>query len=74
MCTNTQIDIDEDAEVVDVCKAVQDMMDKASEKKRIETLCANVKNAMESFNVGMEDAMKALKVSNEDRAVLRKMI
>ena len=29
MCTNTQIDIDEDAEAVDVCKAVQDMNNKA---------------------------------------------
>ena len=32
MCTNTQIDIDEDTEVVDVCKAVQDMNNKAEQK------------------------------------------
>ena len=61
-----------------MCKAVQDMMDKArqegSEKTRIETLCANVKNAMESFHLSMEDATNGLKVSKEDQAILRKII
>ena len=74
VCTNTQIDIDEDAEVVDVCKAVQDMNNKAKQEGRLETLISDVKNVMESFKVDIEDAMKALKVSKEDQAILRKMI
>ena len=78
MCTNTQIDIDEDAEVVDVCKAVQDMNNKArqegEQKGRLEALRDSIKNAMESFHLSMEEAMNGLKVSQEDQAILRKMI
>ena len=74
MCTNTQIDISEDAEVVDVCKAVQDMNNKARQDGRLEALRDSIKNAMESFHLSMEEAMIGLKVSQEDQAVLRKMI
>ena len=82
MCTNIKIVIDENSEVVNVCKAVQDMQDKArqegiqegSERARIETLCSAVGNAMESFHLSMEDAMAGLKVSKEDQDILKKMI
>ncbi len=82
MCTNTQIDIDENAEVVDVCKAVQDMNNKARlagkqeglTEGRLETLLNDVKNVMESLKMTVDDAMNVLKVSKEDQTVLRKMI
>lgn len=69
-CTNTDIEIDEKAEVIDVCKAVREM----NEKVRLETLLKDIKNAMEAFHVSIEDAMKALKVDKEDQATLMKMI
>ena len=74
VCTNTEIDIDDNSEVIDVCKAVQDMIQEGREKARIETLCVVVKNAMESFHLNMKDAMDGLKVSKEDQDILRKMI
>ena len=78
VCTNTNIQFDEKAEVVDVCKAVQEMNEKArqegSEKARLETLCSDVRNVMDSFKVSLEEAMKALKVGKEDQAILMKMI
>lgn len=73
-CTNTDIQIDEKAEVIDVCKAVQEMNERAAEKARLETLRDDIKNAMEAFHVSTEDAMKALKVRKEDQAILMKMI
>ena len=86
VCTNTEIAIDDNSEVVDVCKAVQDMNNKARQEGRLEgklegkqegkleALCSAVKNAMESFHLSMEDAMNGLKVSKEDQDILRKMI
>ncbi|MCI8378256.1 MAG: hypothetical protein HFH72_07010 [Lachnospiraceae bacterium] len=77
-CTNTDIEIDEKAEVINVCKAVREMNEKAAEeaaeKARLETLRDAIKNAMDSFHVSIEDAMKALKVGKEDQAILMKMI
>lgn len=73
-CTNTDIEIDEKAEVIDVCKAVREMNEKAAEKARLETLCDAIRNAMDSFHVSVEDAMKALKVDKKDQAALMKMI
>ena len=40
----------------------------------METLYADIKNAMESFHVSLEEAMKGLKVTEEDRAILMKRI
>lgn len=57
-----------------MCKAVQDMTNKARKESSLETLRDNVKNVMEGFKITLEDAMKVLKVSKEDQAILRKMI
>ena len=77
-CTNTDIHIDEGEEVVNVCKAVQDMNEKARregrQEARLETLSDSVKNIMESLKMSVEEAMKALKISEEDQATLMKMI
>lgn len=77
-CTNTDIEIDEKAEVINVCKAVREMnekaAEKAAEKARLDTLLKDIKNATEAFHVSIEDAMKALKVGKEDQAILMKMI
>ncbi len=73
-CANTEIEIDEKAGVIDVCKAEREMKEKASEKARLETLKNDVRNVMESFKVNVEEAMKALKIGEEDQAVLMKLI
>ena len=73
-CANTEIEIDEKAKVIDVCKAEREMREKASEKARLETLKNDVRNVMEFFKVGVEEAMKALKVGEEDQTILMKMI
>ena len=77
-CTNTDIEIDEKAEVINVCKAVREMNEKAAEeaaeKAKLDTLLKDIKNATEAFHVSIEDAMKALKVGKEDQAILMKMI
>ena len=77
-CTNTDIHIDEGKEVVNVCKAVQDMNEKARregrQEARLETLSDSVKNVMESLKMSVEEAMKVLKIKEEDRATLMKMI
>ena len=90
VCANIDIQINEGEKVVDVCKAVQDMNEKARQEglqeglqtgrsegrqeARLETLLADIKNAMEFFHVSLEEAMKGLKVTEEDRAILVKRI
>ena len=79
-CTNTEIAIDEEEEAVDMCKAVQEMNEEARREgeqigrreARLETLRDNVKSIMESFHLSMEEAMKSLKVTKEDQALLMK--
>ena len=77
-CTNTDIQFDEKAEVVDVCKAVQEMNERArqagKQEGRLEALCDSIKNVMESFHLTVEEAMKVMKVTAEDQAILKKMI
>ncbi len=78
VCANIDIQINEGEKVVDVCKAVQDMNEKArqegKQEARLETLYEAVKNAMEFFHVSTEEAMKGLKVTEEDCAILMKWI
>ena len=89
-CTNTNIPIDEEERVINVCKAVQEMNDLARQEGlqkgiqkgrlegrqevRLETLCSDIQNVMESFHVSLEEAMTGLKVPKEDWAILRKRI
>ena len=77
-CTNIKIDIKKEEEVVDVCKAVDQMTEEARQegesKGRLETLRNDVKNAMKAFHVSMEDAMNGLEVPQEDRDLIMKML
>ena len=68
-----------------MCKAVDQMTERArregisyGESKgfrdgKLETLRNDVKNIMESLNMGLDDALNALKVTGEDRILLQKM-
>ena len=44
------------------------------DRGRLETLRNNVKNIMESLKMTVDEAMKVLKISKEDQAILRKML
>lgn len=81
-CANTDIPFDEKAGVIDMCKAVQEMNEKARQEGRqegrlegrLETLRDVIQNVMEAFNLSKEEAMKRLKVTKEDQTILMKMI
>ena len=74
VCTNTKIEIDDEEEEIDVCKAVDQMTERARREGRLETLRNAVKNAMKAFHVSMEDAMNGLEVPQEDRDLIIKML
>ena len=81
-CANTEIEIDEKAKVIDVCKAEREMREKARlegmqegrREGRREALCDVIKNVMESFQLTLEEAMKIMKVTTEDQEIIKKMI
>ncbi len=74
--------IEDDAEVVDMCKAEREMKEKARlagkqegrQEGRLEALSEAIQNVMEAFHLNKEEAMKGLKISKEDQAILTKMI
>ena len=82
VCTKTELEFDENAEVVNVCKAEQEMKEKARQEGKqegrqegkLEALRDVIKNAMEAFNLTGEEAMDKFKVTAEDQALLKKMI
>ena len=85
-CASTEIEIDDNAEVVNVCKAEREMKEKARlegkqegrlegrQEGRLEALCEAIRNAMEAFHLSKEEAMSGLKITQEDQEILTKMI
>lgn len=55
-----------------MCKAVEELAEKWAEESRLDTIVNNVRSIMESMQLTTEQAMDALKISEEDRAVLLK--
>ncbi len=53
-----------------MCEAVE----KYADRKRIDTLCESVRNLMESMKLSAEQAMTALKISDNDKIILKKML
>ena len=72
--TNTPLDIPEDAEVIDVCKAVEDMMNEREEKGKTEgkvtTACGLVKDGLLSIK---DVALRANMTESAFEAEIRKM-
>ena len=72
--TNTPLDIPEDAEVIDVCKAVEDMMNEREEKGKTEgkvtTLVGLVKDGLLSIK---DAALRANMTESAFEAEIRKM-
>ena len=55
-----------------VCKAMEERIDRERDKERIETLFAAVKNLMEVMKMNAEQAMTTLEISDADKVVLAK--
>jgi NACalpha-BTF3-like transcription factor len=57
-----------------MCQVIEELADKRAETKRIDTSLDLVKNLMDSMNWTAEKAMKALKITEGDRAeILKRM-
>lgn len=54
-----------------VCKAMEERIDRERDKERVETLFIAVKNLMEAMKMTAEQAMMTLKISDADREVLK---
>lgn len=55
-----------------VCKAMEEKIDREKEKERIDNSFEHIKNLMEAMKMTAEQAMTVLKISDADRAVLAK--
>ncbi len=53
-----------------MCEAVE----RYAERKRLDVLYDVVKNLMETMKINAEQAMTAIKVSEDDRAILQKRL
>ena len=73
-CTNAKIVIKERAKVVDMCGAIEGLIEDAERKVLQNSLCSSVRNVMESLKVDREAAMITLKVSEEHKSFLRDKI
>ena len=59
-----------------MCQTIKEYGDKrakeSEEATRLDTIFHDIKNIMESLDLTLEQAMSAMKVSDDDRAVLAK--
>lgn len=55
-----------------VCKAMEERIDREKEKERIDNSFEHIKNLMEAMKMTAEQAMTILKISDADRAILSK--
>jgi hypothetical protein len=54
--------------VVDMCVAIENMKQKATEKASQDTMKSAVRNLMETLHLTQEQAMDALKIPEDQRA------
>ena len=57
-----------------MCKLIEDLQNEAREEAKKETLLDNIRNAMESWGLTAEAAMKGLKISEEKQKELLPLI
>lgn len=55
-----------------MCKAVEELAEKWAEESRLDTKIDDVRNLMDTMKLSVEQAMDALRVSDDDRAILLK--
>lgn len=78
VCVNAKIEVAENEEVVDVCKAIQDMIDEATEKAVEEavekTTADNIRRFIEATGWTIEQALDTLELSESVRAEVAKLL
>ena len=57
-----------------MCLAIEQMNEEASQKERISTLFANIKNLREKMGWSAEQSMDVLNVSDSDRKALWQLL
>lgn len=55
-----------------MCKAVEELAEKWAEESRLDTIVNNIRNLMDTMKLSVEQAMDALRVTDEDREILLK--
>lgn len=55
-----------------MCRAVDELAERRAEESRLDTMCNAVRNLMDTMKWSVEQAMDALRVSDDDRAILLK--
>ena len=55
-----------------VCKIVEEFAEEREKEAVLDTLYDSVKNLMDSMSFSVDKAMEVLKISNENREILRK--
>ena len=65
--TNSKIEIPENEEVIDMCKAIRDIREEGREEGREEERISLIRNLMESLALTAQQAMDALKIPSADR-------
>lgn len=85
-CANANLTMNQDEEVLNVCQAIQAMIDRAAreaaekaakeaareaaERQRVDTLSDNIKKLMEKMGWSAEQSMDVLSISADDRNLL----
>ena len=57
-----------------MCEAVEKYAEQKAERKRVDALYEAVKNLMETMKLSAEQAMSAIKVSENDKEILLKRL
>ena len=78
VCVNANLSMNQDEEVVDVCKAIEVIAERAAEKaakeERIRTLMDTVRKLMDKMEWTAEQTMDMLSISEADREILLRKI
>ncbi|EET60938.1 hypothetical protein BRYFOR_07004 [Marvinbryantia formatexigens DSM 14469] len=73
-CVNANLEMEEEEEECNVCKAIQTIADRAAEKERIDTLQNSIRNLMKTMGMTAGQSMRAIGVSENDRKILEKLL
>ncbi len=73
-CVNVNLDVKEREEVLDVCKAWEDMQERAANKATNATYARTVRNLKETMNLSSEEAMDAIRVPEQQREEVRSLL
>ena len=73
MFTGSDIKLNEEGEVTDVCLAIEEMKKEAAEEARAKNMIDSVENIMKNLSLSVEDACRSLEYSVEDYEKAKKL-